>query len=275
MYQVTIKGRTLEELKAAVNDINNELSNGVNLVDGMEKELPHTTKTFTVPSSETKYNTTIGPTYTSAPALAARLAEELASTIIEPVVEVAPLKVAPSDTPLQIFDAQNNVEVDINGLPWDKRIHSSSRAKIKAGNWKKKKGLDANVEAQVKTELLAAIEAQKNPVVIPDAPIAPNTPVIPTVIAPVEVPVVQAPVVAPVAPPVQPLQNASGHSFDTFKTNFPMIVGTLISENKLTPAYVNQLKDYFKVTEIWSVTDEQKLEMFESFASFGFIQKVA
>ena len=53
-----------------------------------------------------------------------------------------------------------------------------------------------------------------------------------------------------------------------------MILGSLISEGKLTPEYVNTLKEYFKVAEIWNVSEDQKKEMFESFAGFGFIQKV-
>ena len=53
-----------------------------------------------------------------------------------------------------------------------------------------------------------------------------------------------------------------------------MVVGTLISEGKITQDYVNQLKIYFKVNEIWEVTDEQKEEIFKSFVGYGFIQQV-
>ncbi len=46
------------------------------------------------------------------------------------------------------------VNLDSEGLPWDKRIHSSGRTKIvKDGTWKLIRGVDPVLVAQVKTEL--------------------------------------------------------------------------------------------------------------------------
>ena len=44
-------------------------------------------------------------------------------------------------------------EVDKNGLPWDERIHSGSRAKVADGGWRMKRGVDATKVAEVEAEL--------------------------------------------------------------------------------------------------------------------------
>lgn len=67
------------------------------------------------------------------------------------------------------------VEVDAKGLPWDKRIHSSPPAKNKADDmWRRKRGLDDAVEAQVVAELRQAMAAPPAPLaasgVVPAAP---------------------------------------------------------------------------------------------------------
>jgi hypothetical protein len=52
------------------------------------------------------------------------------------------------------------IDVDANGLPWDKRIHASPPTKNKAdGIWRRKRGLDNAVEAQVVAELRQAMAA--------------------------------------------------------------------------------------------------------------------
>lgn len=47
------------------------------------------------------------------------------------------------------------VERDINGLPWDERIHSSSRSKNADGSWRGRKGVPPPTIAKVKAELMA------------------------------------------------------------------------------------------------------------------------
>jgi hypothetical protein len=52
--------------------------------------------------------------------------------------------------------AAPTVEVDAEGLPWDERIHSSSKAKNDNGNWKMKKGVaNSNLLQVVRAELLS------------------------------------------------------------------------------------------------------------------------
>lgn len=45
------------------------------------------------------------------------------------------------------------VDVDSAGLPWDERIHSSSKSTIANGTWKKKRGVDPALVATVEAEL--------------------------------------------------------------------------------------------------------------------------
>jgi len=53
-------------------------------------------------------------------------------------------------------------EMDAEGLPWDVRIHSSSRALNVDGTWRVKRNLDKDVLAKVRAELLATA--------VPEAP---------------------------------------------------------------------------------------------------------
>jgi len=221
MYQVTIKGRTLTELKKAVSDINEELQSGVLVGHLMEKDLAE---------------------------------EEEEVLPIEEAIEQA--CVAPAQAVAPVLNVN---ELDSEGLPWDARIHASSKAKVKDGTWRLKRGVDDVTAYQIKLELHALMK-KSGTVVAPAAPVQAVAPAAP----------VQA--VAPAIPATLPTINA-GHTFETFKVNFPMILGTLISEGKVNQEYVEQLKKYFGVAEIWNINDEQKLQLFENFANFGFIQK--
>lgn len=61
----------------------------------------------------------------------------------------------------------SGVELDSENLPWDVRIHSSSKAKIKDGTWKLKRNLDPQLVEEVKAELrgvmaIPAVEPKTN-----------------------------------------------------------------------------------------------------------------
>jgi len=151
-------------------------------------------------------------------------------------------------------------EVDANGFPWDERIHASSKNKIADGTWRIKRGVTdeqvAKIQAQTPRNMVAAkvvVESVKANEVLkteePHKPLVLNTP-------------------APL--PVM----SSGHTLETFKANFPMVIGGLITEGKVTPQYLNDLKAYFKVDQIWSLNDEQKADVFKSFVEYGLIQQV-
>lgn len=151
-------------------------------------------------------------------------------------------------------------ELDAEGLPWDARIHSSGKSKYKKDNtWTLKRGVSDEEAARVKGEY-RNILAQATPMASPEVVLAPLS-------QPVSAPVVQQ------APPALPTMT-SGHTVETFKANFPLILGGLITEGKVTQDYINQLKAYFKVDEIWMLNDEQKANLFESFVGYKLITKV-
>ena len=70
-----------------------------------------------------------------------------------PAAPSAPAPVATTSTST-ITETVTNVPVDSEGLPWDGRIHSSSKEKlVKDSTWKLKRGVDKALVEQVKAEL--------------------------------------------------------------------------------------------------------------------------
>lgn len=100
---------------------------------------------------------------------------------------------------VNIHTVVTNGEVDKNGLPWDERIHSSSKEKNKDGSWRIKKNVDAAFKAQVETSLRAVSGA---PVPAPPTNTAP-------VIANEPAAVIPAPPALPGAIPPPPLPGAN------------------------------------------------------------------
>lgn len=114
----------------------------------------------------------------------------------------------------------STVDLDSEGLPWDGRIHSSSRQKlVKGGGWKKIRGVDPELVEKVEAELRQALAAGKpassagapsNPIASPAANPAPVTiataPATPP--AGVIAPSATAPEsqIAPPPPPVAPVE---------------------------------------------------------------------
>lgn len=60
--------------------------------------------------------------------------------------------------------------VDAKGLPWDERIHASSRAKIADGSWRMKRGVEPALVAKVEAELRAQIPPAAPPTTFAEAP---------------------------------------------------------------------------------------------------------
>lgn len=157
-------------------------------------------------------------------------------------------------------------EVDSYGIPWDSRIHTVKKTQCKDGSWKLAKGVDKDLVTAVKAELRARVGAQA-PVAAAPAPIAPA----PQMQAPVQTPAAQPalPSAAPALPQMQ-----SGHTLESFKNQFAMIIANLITQGKLTQDYVNTLKAHFGVAEIWQASDDQKAACFNEFVNCGLVQKV-
>lgn len=75
----------------------------------------------------------------------------------------SPADAAPSTSAPAAPPVSSVAEVDKNGLPWDERIHASSRAKIADGSWRMKRGVDPAKVTEVEAQLRAQIPAAAPP----------------------------------------------------------------------------------------------------------------
>ena len=53
---------------------------------------------------------------------------------------------------------KNGVELDVNGLPWDARIHSRTKSKNANGTWKLQRGVDLKKVDEISQTLKATID---------------------------------------------------------------------------------------------------------------------
>ncbi len=86
---------------------------------------------------------------------------------------------APVETPApEAVVPVADVELDANDLPWDERIHASSKTKDVKGNWKYKRGVDRDILVpEVEAELKATIpEPETGAVNVPPAPVEATPP---------------------------------------------------------------------------------------------------
>lgn len=135
-----------------------------------------------------------------------------AQTPPPPQEPVAQINTVPAVAPV----ANNGVEVDAEGLPWDARIHGSSKLKLKKEQtWKLKRGVDDALVEQVKNELRQAMAVpsaathgtSSNATTVapsPEPTIAPTPANEPPPPAPVTAPVQQQPAPTQTPPPPAP-----------------------------------------------------------------------
>ena len=128
-----------------------------------------------------------------AAALSAAAAEFAASASEYPeTVDTDDTIDSPQITPTQIAASeadQGELEFDSTGLPWDERIHASTKTKTAAGIWTKRRGVDDATVARVTAELRAIYPDAT--LTVPAAASAPAPAAAPTITAPV----ISAPVV--------------------------------------------------------------------------------
>lgn len=128
----------------------------------------------------------------------------------------------------------SRVELDSEDLPYDARIHSSSREKIKNGTWKIKRGTGETFIIQVKNELRAALNAPASvqPASVPTAPQPAPVLTIPPTVAPVEAWPFPTPPAAVTPPPAT--------TGPTTLPEFMKEVGARISSGKLSESSVHE-----------------------------------
>lgn len=108
--------------------------------------------------------------------------------------------------------------LDSAGLPWDERIHSSSKNTVADGTWRRKRGVDEALVASVEAELRALVG--NAPAAGAGAPTVESAPIAP---------------VPPQVPPVAPVPAASGPT--TFKELTDWLLG-LTKAGKISPTDV-------------------------------------
>lgn len=147
-----------------------------------------------------------------------------------PIVPEAP---APSEDAVPTPPA-SGAELDSNGLPWDARIHASTKAKVADGSWRALRGVDKNLVTVVEQEL-RELMAIPSPLIVSggkdmeyaiDIP-SPNDVAVP---APVE-----AEAIAPT-----PTTNTQGTSMAISVPEFVQWMMVLIKDGKITMAKCNE-----------------------------------
>lgn len=146
-------------------------------------------------------------------------------------------------------------ELDSDGIPWNETIHANSKMQTKLGKWKRRKGVSDEVYNSVVAELKG--KATSAPVVETPAPVV-ETPA-PVVETPAPMP---APVVETPAPVAQGVDVNAPMSEAVFVGNFLTVIPALVTEGKLTQEYIGQLNAHYGVDEIWKITDEQKVQLY-------------
>lgn len=159
---------------------------------------------------------------------------------------VAPVPMAPAAPSSPASD----VKLDSKGLPWDERIHASTKTTVADGSWKKKKGInDPALIARVEAELRARVAADAHLPAGVDTnglhsggafPGMPEAPTQDPAVAfgGAAAPVPFAPPVAPSLPamPVAPSASADPTTFEQLMT----LVSPLVVATKLPPTATNQ-----------------------------------
>lgn len=80
-----------------------------------------------------------------------------------PPAPVSSAPLPPTPGPASSTVAAPTVTLDSKGLPWDHRIHASSKALIADGTWRAKRGVDPAMVTSVEAELKAAQAAPAAP----------------------------------------------------------------------------------------------------------------
>lgn len=245
MFSMIIKAKTMDELKS-------KLFEAASAINSNEKHTsPVLAQTRDWPEDETEH-------------------------------EVEDTKTFTKSIAMPISTHSGSSELDSRGIPWDARIHSASKALNKDGSWRSRRGADDNAVRQIESQLKTGMEMVQAAPAYPQVPAAPVAPAIPQNLAQSFTPkIVEQPKPAPevnYAPPIMVAPEASkpAHSFETFKANFVPTMSGLVIAGKINQGYIEQLKAYFKVNEIFDLikSDQQLSELFETLCSSGLITRI-
>jgi len=178
-----------------------------------------------------------------------------AAIVPPPVTTAVPPTVSPAAS----------VERDAKGMPWDGRIHASSKAKVADGSWRYKRGVDDTTIAPIEAEIRAALAAPVggSPAFAPHpfyepapAVVAPPPPVATAPIPAAPAPVVAPPPAAPVAVPVPPVTSIT--TYDTLMAALP----PKIVSGELTAAQMQEACEQYGVPSIAALATRPDLVPF-------------
>lgn len=301
MFRMMISGRTMAELKAKIQECLNGMNDSTEASEPSQapvefsdpallRTTPHIPEQEFAPQSPTLTGDQVfaPPPRMEIPEIPFNRPAEVTvpapvrsiPTTPNPVQSAAPPPSAPTVSPA------NEYGLDSKGLPWDARIHAVTQGVNKDGSWRNRRGVEPAMLAQIEAELRA-----RKPAPVPGSPLSPFGPP-PPVMASFQPPVPSAPAPAThgltMVPPLQPPTSVapppmptppqpallSAHTVDTFRANLVPTLAKLVQDGKLTHEYVQQLKTYFQVDQIWEVSGEQLTEMFENFVAAGLLVKV-
>jgi len=177
-------------------------------------------------------------------------------------------------------------EYDSRGIPYDARIHASSRSIKTDGSWRMKKGVEPELVAKVEAEIRRTLPTQTvqgaplptSQPVIPPAPISdikvelPKTDVPPLVAS---VPTA-APVVEQVAPPSVKDFKPAPHTFDSFRFAFPAVIHDLVKFEKIDQNWINEMKKHYNIKEVWDLMNNEKglRQLYDHFGHYNMITKM-
>lgn len=150
------------------------------------------------------------------------------------VATIPPPPAAPQQIPLPPGAPPAGPEYDSAGLPWDARIHLSTKGKTIGGEWKLRKKLPDGLIDSVKAELRAALGTPAASVIPPPPPPLTVTTVTPTPPIMVTIPPPPATPGQPATVPPPPAPGALGFR------QLCLIVGDAIKSGKLTTSQLNE-----------------------------------
>lgn len=127
-FDITIKDATAADLTAIANVLNGQLDVKPALQRPIESAKADVEKKWVAPESEQQQ---------------IPMFEQPAA---QPNLPVPPVSIAPKQD-------SEDASVDSTGLPWDERIHSSTKALNKDGTWKKRRGVPELTVDKVEAEL--------------------------------------------------------------------------------------------------------------------------
>lgn len=139
-------------------------------------------------------------------------------------------------------------EVDIRGVPWDARIHSSTKTKTKNGVWSRRKNVDDTTFDTIEAALLAGVGGGQD--TLPPPPPEP-TPVASNVFT-------LAPTQTEVPPPPPPAQPVTGETVASAITTFSQLM-VATNANGIAPAQVRTAVEQVGLENIPALVGRQDL----------------